>query len=457
VLPLTSATPLAHHRRLLRGRSFRLWFAAALSAGLGDWLGLFALQVLVVSLSESGTSVALFGLGGVMMAKLLPSVLLGPPAGVLADRFDRKRLLVLANVARAVLYVAVAFTRSIWLLLALVFVIECGTILFIAAKNALLPHLVDDRDLTEANQLTLLVTYGPLPFGAAIAALLSALAALLPRVGLPDVEPVTAALLLNALTFVLAAVLLGRMPVGPEGRGAAGRRRDGAGGSDDGGIRSALSDLREGLDHIVDRPVIRSLTTGVVAVFFGAGMVIALGPEFVRSSLGRPGEDWFGLMTVVGGGLLVGMGAATWLAARLPKERVFAGALVPAAALVVVIAFLPAFALAQVAGFLLALAAGTAFVLGFTMLHERTPDALRGRVFATFYTVARVAMFASLALGPFLAGAIGSGRLGLLGADIPYDGIRLTVAIGGVVGLLGAVPGFFGMLRATADDASGAR
>jgi dTMP kinase len=457
-------TALPHHRRLLAGRPFRLWFAAALSGGLGDWLGLFALQVLVVSLSDAGTANALFGLGGVMMAKLLPSVLFGPLAGVIADRLDRKRLLVGVNVGRAALFVVVAFTRSIWLLLLLVVLIECLTILFIAAKNALLPHLVDRDDLTEANQLTLLVTYGPLPFAAAVAAVLSWIARAMERLGLPDLEPAAVALGLNGVTFVVAAILLARMPVAGGARtAAAGGREDGpatttATGDDDGAGRDGgtgpLRELWDGVRHMVERPIIRSLTIGVVGVFFGAGVVIALGPEFVRSSLQRPEEDWFGLMTVVGAGLLAGMGAATPAAARVPKERLLSAALVPASALVIVIAFLDDYLLVQIAGFALALAAGTAFVLGFTMLHERTPDALRGRIFATFYTVARVAMFAALAFAPFVAAAIGSGTIAAAGMSLPYDGIRLTVAIGGAVGLAGAVPSLLGMVSATRDDGS---
>jgi dTMP kinase len=442
--PPTKLPALDHYRRLVARRPFRLWFFAALSAGLGDWMGLFALQVLVVSISEPGSAVALFGLGGVMLAKLLPSVLFGPWAGVLADRTDRTRLLVLTNAGRALLFCVVAFVRDLWLLLLLVFVVECLTIVFIAAKNALLPNLVDERDLTEANQLTLLVTYGPLPFGAAIAAVLSWLATLLPRVGLPDVQPVTVALLLTAGTFGLATLLLQRMP-GDEELAV---HRDG----EDGASEGALAQLREGLHHVVRRPIIRALTVGVTAVFFSAGVVIALGPEFVRTSLDRPGEDWFGLMTVVGVGLLAGMVVATLAAARVPKERLFAGSLVPAAALVVLVAFLRSYPLTQLAGFGLALTAGLALVLGFTLLHERTPDEVRGRVFATFYTMARVATFAALAAAPFLAGALGERRIDVLGLDIALSGIRLTIAIGGIVGVAGAVPSLIGVIRATREE-----
>lgn len=438
---------LRPYRRLLGRRAFRLWFAAALSAGLGDWLGLFALQVLVVQLSDPGSSVALFGLGGVMIAKLLPSVLFGPVAGVVADRLDRKRLMVATNVGRMALFLVIATTRELWVLLALVFAVECLTILFIGAKNGLLPHLAERDDLAVANQLTLLVSYGPLPFGAGVAALMSWLASLLAELGLTDVEPVTAALALDAVAFLVAALLIGAMDLGAEARGAPTERDE-----DERADTGAWSQLREGFTHMRTHPVIRSLNIGVVGVFFGAGVVIALGPEFVRTELGRPGEDWFGLMTVVGVGLLTGMGLATLAAARLAKERVFAVALPPAAALVVLIALLPSFALVQVAGFAMALAAGSSFVLGFTLLHERTPDQLRGRMFAFLYAAARVAMFLALALAPFLAGVLGSGTVQLGAAEVPYSGMRLAVAVGGLVGLAGAVPAMVGMLRATARE-----
>ncbi len=445
---MAATTSLQRYRRLLHGRPFRLWFTAALSAGLGDWLGLFALQVLVVSLADPGTSGALLGLGGVMLAKLLPSVVFGPLAGVVTDRLNRRRLLILTNVARAGLFVAVAFARELWVLLLLVVVIECMTITFIAAKNALLPRLVEQDDLTEANQLTLLVTYGPLPFGAAMAAALSWLASAMSQLGLPALDPAAVALGLNSLTFVLAALLLARLP-SPDADAMAVHSEDDEQGA------GPWQELREGLRHMIEQPVIRSLTIGVVGVFFGGGVVIALGPEFVRTSLERPGEDWFGLMTVVGAGLLAGMLAASPAASRLPKERLLSAALVPAAALVIVIAVVDRYLVVQVLGFLMALAAGIALVLGFTMLHERTPDAVRGRVFATFYTLARVAMFAALAVAPFLAATVGAGTVGIAGFDLDYDGIRLTIGIGGLVGLAGAIPSLVGMVRATGDDAAG--
>ena len=201
----------ASYRSLLSNADFRRWFWSSLGSSLGDWVGLFALQVLIVSLAEPGSRLALFGLGGIMMARLLPSVVFGPVAGVVADRYNRKRLLITCDVARAALFVGIAFSRDVWALFALTVIVESLSLLYLSAKNAVLPAIVDDDDLTEANQLTLLITYGPLPFGAAVAALLSWLSGVLARTDVVQIDGTTGALLLNAATFAIAGLLLVRL------------------------------------------------------------------------------------------------------------------------------------------------------------------------------------------------------------------------------------------------------
>lgn len=174
---------------LLHNRGYRLWFLSGLWSGPGDWVGLFALQVLVVSLAEPGSPLALFGLGSIMLARLLPSVVFGPVAAALVDRRDRKRLMVLTNLGRAALFAGIAFSRDLVVLLALTFVVECLSLAYLSARNAVLPALARREHLTEANQLNLLVTYGPLPFGAGADALLTALGGWMARPGSPGWSP----------------------------------------------------------------------------------------------------------------------------------------------------------------------------------------------------------------------------------------------------------------------------
>lgn len=429
---LLDTASLDAYRSLLHNRDYRRWFWSSLGSSLGDWIGLFALQVVVVSIAEPGSRLALFGLGGIMLARLLPSVLFGPFAGVVSDRFDRKRVMVAADLSRCVLFVGIAFSRDLVVLFALTFVVESVSLLYLTAKNAALPYIVERDQLTEANQLTLLVTYGPLPFGAGAAALLSWLAGVLDRMGWISVDATTTALLVNAGTFLLAGALLLRLRRVPRTRG---------------GFRAGpVEELREGLRFIRDRPIVRSLIVGVVGVFFGAGVVITLGPEFVRSELGRSEQDWYGLMTTVGSGLLAGILLVPSVTRRLPKARLFPVTLIATAAVALATAAAPTFAVTQAAGFALGVLAGFSFVVGYTLLHERTEDETRGKTFGAFYTGTRISMFAALALAPILAGAIGTWTVDVADATVTVSAIRTVVALGGLVALFSALSAARGML-----------
>jgi dTMP kinase len=421
---------LGAYRTLLRNRNYRFWFLSALSSGLGDWIGLVALQTLVVSLSaDAGQSrLQLFALGGIMMARLLPSLLIGPVAGVFADRYDRKRLMVFTNMARGGIFLLVAFSGDLVALFTLTFLVECLSLLFMSAKDATLPVIVDKRHLAEANQLNMLVTYGTLPFGAFVGTVMVVLGGFLQRVGWITLEPTQVALLFNALTFVAAAALLSRLHLPAHGRRAAPTEASGF-----------VTELKEGVRFIRDLPVIRSLILGVVGVFFGAGAVVTLGPAFVSTTLLRPETDWFTLMAAVGIGLLCGIGSAPFVTARVRNERAFAVGLILTAASAVYIGILETFAVVLVVGTLLGMFAGFSFVVGYTLLQQHTRDDIRGKTFAAFYVSTRLAMFTSLGLAPFVAGLIGRGTLIIGGSIVTMSGIRITILLAGLCALLSAV------------------
>jgi len=429
-------------RTLLGNRNFRLFFASSVQSSLGDWAGLIAMQTLILTLAQ-GTRLALFSLGAVMMARLVPSLFIGPVVGVLADRYDRKRLLVFTDVARGVLFVGIAFSDEIVGLLALTFIVECLALLFASAKDAALPTLVDRRHLEQANQLNLLATYGTLPLGAVLAALMAALSRVLDVAGV-DLDPARVVLLLNAASFLLGSLLFARLHL-PQRTG----HRDA---EETAGL---AAELRAGIEFIADRPMIRSLILGVVGVFFGAGVVVTIGPEFVRTELGRATTDWSLLMTSVGTGLAAGIGGVRLLTRGqggfTGPERVFPWALVATGAIATVIATLPTFLLTLIAGFALGAAAGMAFVTGYTLLHLSTPDEVRARTFATFYTGTRAALFAALAIAPFLAGIIGRGTLILGDFAVSMSGTRIALLLGGAIALLAAVVARRGMSRAAGE------
>jgi dTMP kinase len=431
------------YRQLLRNRNYRLWFSATLTSSLGDWMGFVALQILVASLFKAGSRPVLFALGGVMLARLAPSLLVGPIAGVLADRYDRRKLIVFTDVARCALFVALAFSHDLTAIFALAFVVECLSLLFAAAKDASLPVIVDRPQLTEANQLNLLATYGTLPLGAVAATAMLPVASLLRRVGV-QANTATIVLLVDATTYLVSAVLMGRLAL-PRRTEASAEANEAPG---------FLAELRQGIAFIRDFPLIRALITGVVGVAFGAGIVVALGPEFVRAEFGRPPGDWFTLMTSVGVGLVVGLTVTGPANRRIPKERLFPVCLAATGGIASGMALVPStmFALVLGLGVLLGAAAGLGIVQGYTLLHEHTQDETRARTFAALYTGTRVALFSALGFGPFIAGTVGTVGLFIAERGASISGVRATILFGGLLGLFFGVTATRGMYRALREE-----
>ncbi|WP_370325416.1 dTMP kinase [Euzebya sp.] len=414
--------------QLLRNRNFRYWFASSFTSSVGDWMGFVALTALMTQLNEDSSS-ALFAVGGLLMIRLLPSALFGPIAGVIADRYDRRKVLVFTDMSRAVVYLMIAFAGDVLAIFALTFIVECISLLFLSAKDASLPQVVeDDAHLTEANQLNLLCSYGTLPLGAVSTTVMIAAANGIGALLAIDADPLRLALVLNAISFVLSGMLLFKVDL----PGEAERRQQRKDADEQPGV---LQELREGLDFIRGFPLLRALISGIVGVFFGAGVVIGLGPVFVARDLGRPEADWSILLSVVGGGLVVGIAVLIPLLRRYTQELVFPIMLAVTGLLAVLTALSVNFGMALAIGALLGASAGVAVVQGYTLLQTHTEDVTRARTFSLFYVLTRISLFAALGIGPFVAGAIGRLSLGTATGMLTVTGVRVTVIVGGLIAL----------------------
>ena len=89
----------------------RLWIALSFSS-LGDWLSLLALSVLATDLGGKGSR-STYAVSGVWLTSLLPALLFGPLAGAIADRFDRRTIMIIGDVVRAVLYLSIPINLSL--------------------------------------------------------------------------------------------------------------------------------------------------------------------------------------------------------------------------------------------------------------------------------------------------------------------------------------------------------
>src|SRR5215216_5054705 len=171
------------------GRFLRLWVGQGISF-VGDAVSMVALVVLIVQITGSATAV-----GGALVARLLPT-LASPLAGVLADRLDRRVILVASDLARAVLILGMVFARDLVVLYVLAFLMGLARTFFNPTIRAAFPSVVGGGDLTRANALISGTFSTSIMVGPALGGLLVA------SIG------VDAAFLLDAATYVISAAFL---------------------------------------------------------------------------------------------------------------------------------------------------------------------------------------------------------------------------------------------------------
>jgi dTMP kinase len=427
-IALLRGTRPATLRDLLTDASFsRLWRAMLVSS-LGDWVGFVAVVALVARLGR-GASLAGLAVAGVMLARLLPSVLFGPFAGVLADRFDRRTLMVRADIARGVLYGSMPFMPTLWAIFLLSFLIECLSLAWTPAKDASIPNLVPRRQLPNANSISLVTTYGTLPLGALIYTALAGFSTGLgDRVEYFGGHPEFLALWLDALTFFFSAWMVAGLDLRPTAAvrvriaRVAGR-----------GLRGAVDEVRQGFRFLRRHPMIRSMTIGIVMGFGAVGAVIALGPVFARYSV-NAGATGFGYLVIgLGIGMGGGMALLNWVGRIAEKETIFPNAMFWAAGWLFLLASVPTIALAFLFSIPMGVGVGLTWVTGYTMLQENVADEFRGRTFATLTITARMALFLSLAAFPALASAIGEHHPVIGGRVVDLSGTRVALYLAGLV------------------------
>jgi dTMP kinase len=205
-------TKPATFRNLLRDPGFSRLYRAILVSSLGDWVGFVAVVSLVARLG--GTASAGFAVSGVMLARLLPSIVFGPFAGVLVDRFDRRRLMVIADVTRAVGYASLPFFPNLPWIYAMSFLIECLSLLWTPARDAIIPNLVPRRQLGNANTIALATGYGTLPLGGIVFTALAGLSGTFGgQLDYFETNREAFPLWLNGLTFLFSAYMIRGLPM----------------------------------------------------------------------------------------------------------------------------------------------------------------------------------------------------------------------------------------------------
>jgi MFS family permease len=368
---------------LRNARLLRLWIGQGTSF-VGDAVSMVALVVLVVQVTGSASAV-----GGALVARLLPTIA-SPLAGVIADRVDRRVLLVASDLARAVLVLGLVFARDLATIYVLVFLMGLARTVFNPTIRAAFPSVVGGGDLTRANALisgtfSVSETAGP-----ALGGLLVATAG------------VDAAFVLDAVTYLVSAALLSLTPLTrPQ------REEEGA---------SFGEDLKAGFTYLVGARVPLAIVLGAFLTVLTINITIPA-EFFLATETFDAGNAGYGILVgLYGGGMVLGSALMAALGDRarlLPLY--FSGVLATALALVGA-GLSPTFVLALGALVVAGVANGTENVTTDTILQKRVPDAFLGRVFSV--------RFLGFSVGEAFAYGMG-------GAIVDVSGARFTYLLAG--------------------------
>ncbi|WP_437764575.1 MFS transporter [Sorangium sp. So ce281] len=361
----------------------RVWMSEIVSL-LGDWMSFVAVSLLALG-GEGGGVVAL---ALVMVGHHLPNALFAPVAGVLADRLDRRWLLIATSVAQGALTVGMlgaAVAGSVVGVQVLVFVRASVGALRLPAQSAVLRHVVEEDELLEANAIVSATWSVMFAVGMAFGGLIAGLGP-------------AAALALDAASFGLSALFLrGLPPMAAEGRPA------------EGGVLPALASVRRDMvlawRHAWERPPLLDAVLAKTPVHMAnGGALLLLNLVATQLPFAGTGALTLGVLQCVrGAGTGVGPLVGVALVRRgLRGERAAAGAVWVTFGAIAVFAVTrhPAALLAVV--LVWGLGSGANWVLSSTEIQRLSPDRFVGRLSAADNLVLTVGLCGTLLGGAFL-------------------------------------------------------
>ena len=360
-----------------------------------------ALMALIFELTGSAVAV-----GAMLAIRMGPGAIAGPLAAQAARRWDRRRTMLAMDLVRVAVVIAIPLVRNVGWVLVWVFVLESATLVYLPARDALVPDLVERRDLRVANGLVLGAQYGGLPLGAGLFAGFVAVAAGI-TMPLPGgrLGPV---FLADAVTFLGSYWLVRgvRSPAGRTDGGNAGMR-----------FRDAMS-----------IPLVRSALIPIGAVAAGLGAVFSVGIVFVQDTLGAGDIDFALLIILFGAGALLGLGLVQVIASDNPFRDMRVGVLL-LGIILALMGWSPTVAATLFGAVGFGAAAIASIVSAVSGLQIALSEQERILAFTAFHVAVRVA----LGIGAVVAGGAADVlvRLGLDEATrIVLGGAGILVAVG---------------------------
>jgi MFS family permease len=371
---------------IFRNRNFSLiWFAGLISI-MGNWIIMVALPYHIYNVTGSALATSAW-----LMAYILPGVLFSSVAGVFVDRWDRKKTMIFTNFLQMLVILMLVLVKSpehIWIVYVVGFLESTLSQFFSPAESALLPQLVDEEQLMQANSMNALNDNLGRVIGPVIGGVLL------------GVWGLNSIIIADAFSYLLSAILIGFI-VAP---GLIEKVKDSP------TVESAREkfmsvwvEWRAGLKVIFEDKILQNIFVISGIALFADGIMSALLVVFMQNDVGANATEFGWMMTARGvggviGGLLLGQ-----LGSKLSNRQLISWGLVLMGALITVILMNPSVLLIVILAGLTGIPA-IAWIAGLqTQLQQSTTDEYRGRIFGTFGTTISLLMLASSGLAGLTA------------------------------------------------------
>ena len=364
---------------LARNRNYRYTWMGQIVSEIGDHFNNIAVFALAMALTRSGLVVT-----GIMLARAVPAITMGPLAGVLLDRFDRKRIMIASDLTRAVVALGFILTltgQRVWLLYLFSALLMVASPFFTAGRSAILPTIASREELHTANSLTQTTQWSTLIVGTFLGATVIA-------VGYKW------AFVFNALSFLFSAWAIGHLRA-PKQQGFRAERTD----LTKAEVVRPWHEYREGLCYMRSVPLVFAIALLSVGWASGGGVAQILFTLFGEVVFNR-GAAGIGIIWGCAGiGLLLGGAFGHWLGKRVSfdgfKLAIFIGYLVHGGAYVL-FSQMQRFETALLFIIISRAAIAVNSVLNYSYLLRYVANQYRGRVFATMETLTWSTMMLSM-------------------------------------------------------------
>ena len=350
---------------LRNNRNFRLLYIGQTISQLGDWFNAVAVYALLLELTGSATAVA-----WMMIVQFLPVAIVGPLAGVIVDRVDRRRLMIATDLLRGGLILTLLLIRrpdQVWIAYVVMAFAVGAQAFFEPARTATIPNVTAAEDLLAANALSSATWSAMLALGASIGGLVTAVAGR------------NAAFVINALSFFVSAYFIAKTRY--DAKPAEGPKLEGF------LALSGITDLIEGIRYVRRRSHVAAL----MLVKFGWGLaggvllLLTIFGQRVFPLAGGPAAGIGVLYAARGVGAGLGPIALRWIIGHHPERlrRAIGPAYFMVGVFYVALAWAPALWIAALCVMAAHFGGSILWVFSTVLLQMEVPDRFRGRVFAT--------------------------------------------------------------------------